>query len=209
MKTRPRSSGVRNPAALAVIHGICMAAGFALILMRAKGGGAWMLTVGIFPALLCPIFFVYYLSRIKVFGDMRSGRTAIARWTVPAAQFREFCEEEDRVPAGSITVNFYRPPREVPAEGVEVIFSDSGVLIGGGYFPLSPTGGRRLQRVTYSAAYPPAIEFDMLLTTSVQTSSSTIASRRALQSLRVPVAMASRKQAGDVVQCYDAILCRA
>ena len=209
MKKRPRSAGVRNPAVLAVIHGFCMAAGLAPILMGVRGGDAWMVTVGILPALLCPIFFVYYLSRIKVFGDMRSGRTAIARWTVPAAQFREFCEEEDRVPAGSIAVNFYRPPREVPAEGVEVIFSDSGVLIGGGYFPLSPTGGRRLQSVTYKAAYPPAIEFDMLLTTSVSKSSNTFASRRALQSLRVPVAMASRKQAGDVVRCYETILCRA
>lgn len=186
-----------------------MSAAFALILAGANGGGAWMVTTGIFPALLCPMFFVYYLSRIKVFADMRSGRTAIARWTVPAAEFRDFCAEDDRVPAGSITVNFYRPPREVPDEGMDVIFSNRGVLIGGGYFPLSPTGGRRLQGVAYNAAYPPAIAFDLLLTTSARTSGSTIASRRAVQSLRVPVALAARGQAADVVRSYDAILGRA
>jgi hypothetical protein len=45
-----------------------------------------------------------------MFRDMRSGRSAIARWTLPAEEFRRFCEEERRVPARSIMTNFYKPP---------------------------------------------------------------------------------------------------
>lgn len=118
-------------------------------------------------------------------------------------------EQEQRIPADSIAVNFYRPPRTVPAEGVEVIFSGGGVLIGDGWFPLSPSSGRRLQCVKYNPAYPSAIEFDLLLKTSVRTSSGTIGIRRSMQSLRVPVAMEARHQAGEVVGRYEAILAQA
>lgn len=212
MKKRSRSAGIRNPVQRSILFGLGMAAGIALVLlgvadMRRTGAtGSPLLMLGLFPALLCPIFFVYYLTRIRAFRELRSGRGAIARWTVPAEQFRDFCQEEQRIPAGSITVNFYRPPQGVPAEGVEVIFSDRGVLIGGGYFPLSANGGRRLQGVRYNAAYPPTIEFDTLLSTTVRTSSVTVATRRNAQSLRVPVAMGARMQAGAVVDRFDAII---
>ena len=152
---------------------------------------------------LCLIFFVHYVSKIRVFRDMQAGRTAIARWTLPAAQFSRFCEEERRIPPGSIMVNFYKPPRTVPADGVEVIFSSDGVLIGDGYFPLSPTGGRRLQSVRYIASDPPAIEFGMAFSTKIQTFT-----YRALESLRVPVATDHRSEAGTVVRRYQAIIGR-
>lgn len=63
--------------------------------------------------------------------------------------------------------NFYKPPKTTSAGGVEVIFSDDGVLIGGGYFPLSPTGRRRLQSVRYIASNPPSIESGMVINTKI------------------------------------------
>ena len=68
--------------------------------------------------LLCPLLFAYYASRVRVFRDLRSGRTAIARWTVPAEEFDRFREEQQRIPAASILTNFYRPPERTPAGGV-------------------------------------------------------------------------------------------
>jgi hypothetical protein len=212
MAKRSTSRGVRNPVQRSVLYGLGLFAGIALVLlgivdMRQSGrGNSWMLMLGLFPALLCPIFLVYYLSRIRVFADLRSGRTAIARWTVPAAQFAEFCAEQRRIPARSVMVNFYKPPRNAPAKGIDVIFSDRDVLIGDGYFPLSPTGKRRLEGVRYNAAYPPTIEFGLVLETAVRTSPATIGHLRSVQTLRVPVAMDARNQVDRVVEAFEARL---
>ena len=102
--------------------------------------------------------------------------------------------------------NFYKPPNSTPGAGVEVIFSEDGVLIGGGYFPLSTAGGRRLESVRYIASDPQSIEFGTIMKTAVRTSSATIDTVRTAQCLRVPVALDARKQAGEVVQRYQAII---
>lgn len=177
--------------------------------MRATGRtGSPLLVPSVFLVLLCPILFVHFLSKVRVFRDMRSGRSAIARWTLSAEEFGRFRAEEERVPAGSIMVNFYQPPRTVPPGGVEVIFSADGVLIGGGYFPLSARGARRLQSVRYIASQPPAIEFGMAMNTLVRTSSATIDTQHTVQTLRVPVASDARGHAGEVVQRYQAVIDR-
>ena len=160
---RARSGGVRNPVRNAVLFGLITLVSIVLVLLgvadmrETERTGSPLLALGLLPALLCPIFFVHYLRKIRVVRDMRSGRSAIALWTVPAEQFNLFREVEQRIPAKSIMTNFYKPPKTSPAGGVEVIFSDDGVLIGGGYFPLSTTGGRRLQSVRYIASDPPSI----------------------------------------------------
>lgn len=211
-RKRARSGGVRNPVRNAVLYGLISLLGIALVLLgiadlrQTDRAGSPLLVLGLFPALLCPIFFIYYLSRIRVFRDMQSGRTAIARWTLPAEQFNRFREEEQRIPARSILTNFYKPPQTTPAEGVDVIFADDGVLIGGGYFPLSITGGRRLQSVRYIASNPPSIEFATVMNTMVRTSSATTTTYRTAQTLRVPVATDATKQAGEVVRRYQAII---
>lgn len=209
---RARSGGVRNPARNAVLFGLIAAVGCVLVLlgvadMREAGRtGSPLLLIGLFPALLCPIFFFHYARMIRVFRDMRSGRSAIARWMLPAEEFNRFREHEQRIPAGSIMTNFYKPPDTTPAGGVEVIFSDSGVLIGGGYFPLSTTGGRRLQSVRYITSNPPSIEFGTILRTAVRTSSATTNTRRTAAALRVPVSTDAMKQAGEVVHRYQTII---
>jgi hypothetical protein len=216
MKSKPsRSRGVRNPVRNTVLFGLSTVAAVALILlgmsdMRETGrSGSPLLALGLFPALLCPIFFIYYATRIGVFRDMQRGRSAIARWTVPKDQFKRFCEDDRRIPASSVLTNFYKPPETIPAEGVEVIFSDHGVLIDGGYFPLSVIGGRRLRSVRTIASDPPSLEFAMTLTTRVRTSSATTQSVRTPVTLRVPVATEATGQAGEVARRYQAMIDQA
>jgi hypothetical protein len=213
-RKRARSGGVRNPVRNAALFGLITLASIVMVLLgvvdtRETGRtGSPLVVLGMFPALLCPIFFFHYLSKIRVFREMRSGRTAIARWTLPADQFNRFREEEQRIPARSIMTNFYQPPSATPAAGVEVIFSDEGVLIGGGYFPLSVTRGRRLQSVRYIASDPPSIEFGTVLTTAVRTSSVTAETVGTAESLRVPVSSDATMQAGEVVRRYQALIDR-
>lgn len=170
--------------------------------------GSPLLMLGLFPALLCPIVFVHYLHKIKVFRDLQSGRSAIARWTLPAEQFTRFCEEEQRIATEGVMTNFYRPPRIAPEGGVEVIFSDSGVLIGGGYFPLSATRGRRLLSVRYIRSTVPLIEFGTALNTMARTSSATIATVSTAETLRVPVSTDAAMQAVEVVHRFQKIIDR-
>jgi hypothetical protein len=207
-----RSRGVRNPGRNALISGLITAVSIGLVLLgfadtSATGrSGSPLVMLGLFPALLGPIFFVHYLRMIRVFRDLRSGRTAIARWTLTAEQFRRFCEDEQRVPASSIMTNFYLPPRAIPAEGVQVIFSRDGVLIGDGYFPLSTTRGRRVKSVEYLASGAPAIEFGTVMNTAVRTSSAGVKTVRISEKLRVPVAPDALAQAGEVVRHYQSVI---
>ena len=201
---------VRNAllfAAITIVGVVLVLLGFADVRETGRTGSP-LLVLGLFPALLCPIAFIHYLSKIRVFRDMRSGRSAIARWTLPVDEFNRFRENEQRIPAGSIMANFYGPPETTPAEGVEVIFSEDGVLLGDGYFPLSITGGRRLQSVRYNASDPPSIEFGTVMSTAVRTSSATIDTQRTAQTLRVPVSRDATPQAHEVVRRYQATIDR-
>lgn len=211
-RKRASSGGVRNPVRNAVLWGFITTCSIVLVVlgvadMRETGKtGSPLLALGLFPALLGPIFLIHYLSKIRVFRDMQRGRSAIARWRVPAEQFQHFCEEERRIPAGSIMANFYKLPRTIPAEGVEVVFSDTGVLLGGGYFPLSTTGGRRVQSVRFNASYPSSIEFGMAMKAMARTSSATVNTYHVVETLRVPVASDAIQQAREVVQRYQALI---
>lgn len=210
-RKRSRSKGVRSPGRNALIFGFATLVAVALVAlsitdMRATGrtGSPWLLLGGV-SALPCALLCVYYASRIRVFRDLRSGRTAIARWTVPADEFADFQAHEAGIGQGSVDVNFYRLPAKVPDDGIEVIFSDRGVLIDGGWFPLSFTGGRRVLAVDYQAD-PPAIAFTTRLTTVVQTSTVTYATRHQVSMLRVPVARGARAQVDPVVERFRAKL---
>ena len=212
-KKRSRSAGVRHPGRNALLFAIASLLAWWLVAisigdMREGGhsGSPWLMLGGL-PALFCPLLCGYYLSRVRVFRDLRSGRTAIARWTVPADEFAAFHAHEAGIGRGSVDVNYYRLPAKVPADGIEVIFSDRGVLINGGWFPLSFTSGRRVLAIDYQAD-PPAIAFTTRLTTAVQTSSMTVTTRDTVSVLRVPVARAARAQAGTVIDRYRAQLGR-
>ncbi len=212
-KKASSSRGIR-PVRYAWLCGLVTVAGIGLILMgvadmRATGkAGSPFLMLGLFPALLSPIGLGYYLLKIPVVRGMRRGTTAIARWTVSADEFRRFCEADARIGAETRTSNFYEPPRTIPAEGVEVIFSDDGVLIGEGFFPLSTTGGRRVHRVRSIAPGSPMIEFGTVLETRARTSSVTTSAVRSAETLRVPVATNATVQADGVVRRFDIAIAR-
>lgn len=211
-KTRSRSGGVRNPGRNASIFGVCVAGGIALVLLglaEARATGVdWPrpLRLGLFALALGTFPFVYFAGRLVQFRNLRSGRTAFARWTVPAAEFDRFRADQAGIPDDSILVNFYRPPRTTPDTGVEVVFSDRGVLIGDGYFPLSTTGGRRVHGLDYVDGNPPMIAFDTLLTTSVRTSRYSTKTVRVAQAFRVPVAGNARRGAATVIRRYRSML---
>lgn len=212
-RKRSRSRGIRA-VRNAWLCGLVMVASIALVLkgaadMRASGqSGSPYLMLGLFPALLSPIGFVYFLFTIPVVRKMRRGTTAIARWTVSADEFRRFCEADARIDAETRTTNFYEPPRTTPAEGVEVIFSADGVLIGEGYFPLSTVDGRRVHRVHAITRGAPMIEFGTMLETRVRTSGAGMQTVRTAETLRVPVASDATIRADDVVRRFDAAIAR-
>ncbi len=212
-KKASSSRGIR-PVRSAWLCALVMVVSAVLVLkgvadMRATGSsGSPYLMLGLFPALLSPIGFGYYLLKIPVVRNMRRGTTATARWTVSADEFRRFCDEDARIAAETRYSNFYEPPRTIPAEGVEVIFSDDGVLIGDGYFPLSLIGGRRVHRVRFIASSSPMIEFATILETRVRTSSMTTSAVRTAETLRVPVASSARVDAEDVVRAFNGAMAR-
>lgn len=158
--------------------------------------------LGLFPALLGPIGFVYYAMAAGAVRDLRSGRTSIARWTMSAEQFERFRAEDARLTTNGAATNFYQLPHAIPAAGVDVIFGDDGVVLGDSYFPLSITRGRRVTRVREVVNGPPFIEFVMMLSTRARTSNTTMATQRTSYTLRVPVALGAERQAGQVVRRY-------
>lgn len=194
------------------LYGLGALAGIVLVIlgimqMRRNGvdSSPW-LVLGMFPALICPALFGYYLHMLRVFRRLRSGDGVIARWTVPADEMAAFNAREREIPVRSILANYYQPPASPQSPEVEVIFSDRGVLIAGGYFPLSVHGGRQVQEVRYVAEHPPAIEFSLSLQTSARTSRFTTESRNNQLLLRVPVALHARREAGEVIGRYQSFI---
>lgn len=162
--------------------------------------------LGLFPALLSPIAFVYHLLQIRAVRDLRRGTTAIARWTVSADEYRLFIKADSQLEAETRSVNFCEPLRTIPARGVEVIFASDGVLIGGGYFPLSTTRGRRVHRVRTINSIPLIIEFGTIMETRARTSSVTSAAVRTSETLRLPVASDAEREADKVVRQFSAAI---
>lgn len=211
MRKRSRSGGVRNPGRKAAVWALIFAGSVALIVfdvvgMRETGRSSSALMFASIPALLGPFFFIRYLGMSRAVRDMRNGQRMIARWVVPAAQFSRFCENDRRIPPGSVMTNFYRPPRKVPVEGVEVIFAPDGVLIGGGYFPLSVTGGRRLQAVRTVYSDPPTIEFETIMNARTGNSRGTVNTSGLLETLRIPTTQDAAGQVGVVLRHFQAAL---
>ena len=195
---------MRTPARNALLSALLTIAGAVLIAFGATGqSGSPLLMLGLFPALLGPIGFVYYLKAAGTVRDLRSGRTSIARWTVSAEQFARFCAEDARLATSGAAANFYQAPRTMLADGVDVVFGDNGVLLGDTYFPLSLNGGRRVMHVREVVSSPPYIEFGMILSTRARTSNTTMATQRTAYTLRVPVALGAERQAAQVARRYS------
>lgn len=159
------------------------------------GGTVAAISLGLFGGILGIALFVNFWRAVRIFRGMRSGHTAVARWTVPPNEFDRF-REVDRRFTEREEDNDYRAPRQTPPEGIEVIFSEDGVLVGGAYFSLATTGLSRFDAVRWIASDPPIIEFGTAMTTATNLSVPRL--RTIHGTLRVPVAAASAQQ-GDYV----------
>ena len=168
-----RNRGLRNPDRNAIISGLIALGGIVSVWLGARemdalghetGRTAALIALGLLAAILGTAMFVNFMRALRIFRDMRSGRTAIARWTVPPDEFARY-REIDRRTAERGMDNDYRPPRNIPPGGVEVIFSEDAVLIGGAFFGLTTTGLSRFHDVRMTNSDPPMIEFGTVLTT--------------------------------------------
>jgi hypothetical protein len=102
--------------------------------------------------------------------------------------------------------NDYKVPRRIPDEGVEVIFSEDGVLIGNAYFGLATTGVSRFTSVRMISSDPPMMEFGTALTTVTNISHVRVHHYRG--TLRVPVAIGAGVEAARVAGRFQDVVAR-
>ena len=137
---------------------------------------------------------------------MRNGKGVIAHWVVPAAELAGHRGIQQRLVVRE-GPDLHALPGRVPAEGLEVIFSDAAVLIGGFHFSLRASGGSRVRSARYIASVPPLVEFELELRPSrkvydAQTHSHIrIGTLRGI--LRVPVASQAATLAEKVAVHYQ------
>ena len=207
-----RNRGLRNPRRSAIAFGLIAAAGAASVLLGIRemiaAGEETRLSVpliglGLFAAILGTALFGSFLWASRIVAAMRSGRTAIARWTVPADQFARF-RESDRRFAEHGHDNDYRAPRVIDPAGVEVIFAEDAVLIGDTYFPLSTTGMSRILGARVISGDPPMIEFHTILSWISNVRGITVS--KSFGKLRVPIAADCAVAGSRVTQFYQDIV---
>lgn len=189
------NTGLRNPVKNSVIAGAIGLGGVLAILagiveMNMVGAettrSAILIGVGIVAAIIGLVLLVNFLRGVKAMKEIQSGRNAIARWTVSAAELDAFRESDAaRNALGPEYDNNYRPPRVSPPEGIEVIFVPDGVLVGGTYFGLVTTGMFAFRGVQVLTGNPMSIEFGTVMTTA--TNLSTIRIHRDVAALRIPI----------------------
>lgn len=207
-----RNGGVRRPGRNALICGAVVLGGIVAVglgwyemttLGHETGRSAASISLGLLAAILGTALFANFLWAARIVRAMRSGRTAIARWTVPAEQLQRYREIDGRFTEREVE-NDYRLPRTIPEDGLEVIFSEDGVLIGDSYFGLATTGMTRFQRVGYVASDPPMIEFGTAMTVPRNPGRFTLQTVRG--TLRVPVSREAAQQADKIVRQYQDVI---
>ena len=194
----------------AAIAGLILLAGLALIGVGAPdvmddGPRAGLFGLGLFVAIMGAFFFANFLWAVRIVRAMREGRTAIARWTLPPEEFARWREIDRRFTERGAP-NDYWPPGRIPAGGVEVIFSDTGVLIGDRYFGLATTGLNHIASVRTIGSDPPMIEFGTVETRATSLTAARVWKARGV--LRAPVAGAAASEGEKVALLYQDIVSR-
>ena len=147
----------------------------------------------------CVYYFLWACTR---FSALRTGHGVIARWTVSMPDFIAFCAIDRHFADG--VANVYRPPRQTPAFGVEVIFAEDGLLIGDCYFPLIQNGRSRFTHVHWINGHPAILEFSTAATADCGTRPA--CTLPAVASLRVPIAPSAARRAQRVAAHYRTLM---
>jgi hypothetical protein len=141
---------------------------------------------------------------MKMVRATRRGDNRLARWVVPADRFDAFrAYNEERNALGTGYGNDYKPPRESPADGVEVIFTTDGVLMGGNYFPIVTTGMYRFAGVQIIPGNPACIEFGTRMTT--MTNLTVVMVHQHAGVIRVPIAPLAMADAERVLAHFQKV----
>lgn len=158
--------------------------------------GAITIGLALLPAILMPMMTLNFLWAVLKVRAARRGENVIGRWTVSAAELAAFtANNAARSALGPSYRNEWKPPRQPPAEGIEIIFVPDAVVVGGAFYALVTTGLFRFTGVQELREDPPAIEFGVI---SVLASTTTV--RRFFNTLRLPV---SRQARGELDRVLD------
>lgn len=107
-----------------------------------------------------------WMAQRKVRAQMRMarGEGVLARWRIPAGQWRDFVAlDAERNAAGDRFPNEFSPREEVPAEGVEIVVGEDAISIDGSVHDLPRHGSPEITRYEFdeSRARSSVIEFDL------------------------------------------------
>jgi hypothetical protein len=167
------------------------------------GGTAIAIGGGLLLTILGFLFLFNFIWAVRLTSAMQRGENVIGRWTVPQQTLEEFrTDEAERKKTGRL--NDWKVPRKIPANGIEVIFSPSAVMIGDNFFGLSKSGMARFNWVQTVPGNPLSIGFGMVMTTGRATSSgATLTTQRS--ELRIPVARGASAEASKVLEHYTSV----
>ena len=206
------STGIRNPR-----RSVLIALGLTLLALCAIAWGfieinrsgaetpatGAAIGVGLLVAILGVFLTVNFVWAVRLVGAMRRGEGVIARWTVPPAQFDDFrTSEATHRSAGRH--NDYKAPRKTPAEGVEIVFTASAVLIGDTFFGLARDGLARFTAARVVSGNPPCLAFATAMTVG-RASASGAHFQTSTGELRVPIARTAQAEARAVFDHFRAV----
>ena len=204
--TRPERN-VKICLALLVASLIALVAG--ILAIKSAGAettaSATAIAFGLLGTIIFSLMLANFVWATRVFAAIKRGENVIARWTVPADAFDRFrANEAGHAAAGH--PNDYKPPRNTPPAGVEVVFARDGVIIGDTFYGLATTGLAHVRQVGIVPGEPLCIGFQTAMTTGRLQSSGAADFRTVLGLLRIPVVDSSHKEANAVLDHYIAAL---
>lgn len=179
----------------------------ALEMMRTGDDGGWpgaAVGIGIAPAVIGFGMLLLAIKSARTLAAAQRGDRVFARWTVSPEELAAFAvNDKARNALGSGYGNDWSPPREVPAEGIEIKFDPDGVLVGDTYFGLVTTGMYKFEGVQILPERPLAIEFGTVATTMSHATSVYVHTYRGV--LRLPIGRLGREDAIKVLDHYKRV----
>jgi hypothetical protein len=157
--------------------------------------GAIAIGLSVLPAIFMPLLTLNFLWTERKVRAARRGENVIGRWTVSAAELAAFATNNAaRNALGPTYHNEWKPPRKLPADGIEIIFAPDAVVAGRAFYALVTTGLFQFTSVHEVRESPPAIEFVVTTITTPH--------YRLYNALRLPVAPSARGELDRVIDHF-------